>query len=190
MRFIVFGPPGAGKGTQAKLLSSQFQIPHLSTGEILRSKQNDDDEISLILKDIMSTGKLVSDEILNQIVSEKLLSSKCKKGFILDGYPRTFIQLNHLNSFLKDNNITIDIILNFILSEKIIEDRIINRSKIENREDDSIDIIRTRIKTYLSETMPITEHFRKKCPNIFFEIDGEQEIDKIQSDIIKLLKKC
>ena len=96
MHIIFFGPPGAGKGTQAKLLSSYLGIPHLSTGEILRSKLNDDDELSSKLRHIMTSGNLVSDEILNEIVSIKLLADDCKKGFILDGYPRTTVQSEYL----------------------------------------------------------------------------------------------
>ena len=98
MRIIFFGPPGAGKGTQAKLLSSYLGIPHLSTGEILRSKLNEEDELSNRLKHVMTSGNLVSDEILNEIVSMTLLTDNCKKGFILDGYPRTIVQSEFLIS--------------------------------------------------------------------------------------------
>ncbi len=189
MRCILFGPPGAGKGTQANLLSTFFKIPHLSTGEILRLKQNDNDNLSKILKEIMSSGKLVSDDVLNKIVSEKLLTAECSEGFILDGYPRTSNQLYHLESFLKNNNFSLNFVLNIKLSDKVVERRIIHRSKTENREDDNIEVIRTRIKTYNFETRPISEYYREKYQNIFFEIDGEQEIAKIQSDILKILKK-
>ena len=138
MRLIIFGPPGAGKGTQAKLLSSYLSISHLSTGEILRSKLNDKDELSSKLQNIMSLGKLVSDDILNQIVSEKLMSKECSRGFILDGYPRTIDQMDYLNNFNEKNNIIINLIINIYLDDLTIQNRIISRSKIENRDDDSI----------------------------------------------------
>ena len=190
MRLIIFGPPGAGKGTQAKLLSSHLSIPHLSTGEILRSKLQDKDNLALKLKKIMSTGQLVSDEILNEIVSKKILSNKCKKGFILDGYPRTLKQLNYLDLFLVNKKVNLDIILNLQLNEETIENRLVERSKIENREDDSNDTILTRIITYNTETRPIIEFYKRKYPKIFFELNGEQKIENIQSEIIKILRKC
>ena len=115
MRIIFFGPPGAGKGTQAKLLSSYLDIPHLSTGEILRSKLNENDELSSKLRHIMTSGNLVSDEILNAIVSIKLLTNDCKKGFILDGYPRTVAQSEYLISFMDKQAMVINKIINLSL---------------------------------------------------------------------------
>ena len=188
MKIILFGPPGAGKGTQAKLLSSYLTIPHLSTGEILRSKLDDKDEMSLNLKNIIASGNLVSDKILNQIVSEKILSEKCKNGFILDGYPRTIAQSNYLNSFFNENNFDFSSILNIKIDEKTIEYRIINRSKIETRDDDSLNVIRNRIKTYNNETLPVTQFYSEKYPSIFHEINGEQKIEKIQSELINIAK--
>ena len=108
MRIIFFGPPGAGKGTQAQLLSSYLGIPHLSTGEILRSKLNEDDKLSSKLRRIMTSGNLVSDETLNEIVSIKLLADDCKKGFILDGYPRTTDQSEYFNSFMDKQDLIIN----------------------------------------------------------------------------------
>ena len=183
MRIVLFGLPGAGKGTQANLLSSYLKVPHLSTGEILRSKLNDKDELSMKLKNTMSSGNLVSDNILNSIVSDKLLSDECKNGFILDGYPRTFLQAQHLNNFLKKNNIYLDKIININIEEKTIEKRIISRSQIESRDDDSLKVIRTRINTYFNETEIVTKNYKEKNPLVFFEINGEQDIEKIQLDI-------
>ena len=99
---IFFGPPGAGKGTQAKIIKNLLNLPHLSTGDILRSKSKKNDALAVELQDIMSSGKLVSDEILNKIVAEKLISD-CKDGFILDGYPRTIHQSKFLNNFLRES---------------------------------------------------------------------------------------
>ena len=190
MRIIFFGPPGAGKGTQAKLLSSYLGIPHLSTGEILRSKLNEDDELSRKSRHIMKSGNLVSDEILNEIVSIKLLTDDCKKGFILDGYPRTIAQSEYLNSFMDKQVMIINKVINIDLNDKNIEHRITLRSRIENRTDDSLEVIRNRIIKYNNETKPITQFYKSKYPHIFFELNGDQKIEKIHSDIINIVKKC
>ena len=108
---IFFGPPGAGKGTQAKYISKLLNLPHLSTGDILRLKVKQNDELAIKLKKIMAEGNLVSDEILNSIVSE-ILMRDCKNGFILDGYPRTLDQLDYLLNFMKKNSININYIFN------------------------------------------------------------------------------
>ena len=190
MRLIVFGPPGAGKGTQAKLLSSYLSISHLSTGEILRSKLNQKDELSLRLQNIMSSGNLVSDDILNQIVSEKLLSKECKPGFILDGYPRTINQMNYLNNYNQKNSIVINLIINIDVDNITIQNRILNRSKTENREDDSIQTIKTRVNTYNSETKPITEYYKNNNNSIYHEIDGSNKVDEIQKKLRNIVKNA
>ena len=188
MHIIFFGPPGAGKGTQAKLLSSYLSIPHLSTGEILRSKLNENDKLSNKLKYVMKSGNLVSDEILNEIVSNTLLRDNCKKGFILDGYPRTKFQSEYLNLFMDKQEMIIDKIINIDLHDNNIENRIKLRSRIENRSDDSFEVIRTRIIKYKNETKPIVKFYKSKYPFIFFELNGNQNIEKIHSDIIKIVK--
>ena len=129
MRIVFFGPPGSGKGTQAKLISREFNILHLSTGDILRNKLKDGDEISLKLQSVMSSGNLVSDNLLNQIIAEKLISKECSNGFILDGYPRTIVQSDFLLDFLNKNNLVLDAIFDFKIDFKTVEQRIISRSK-------------------------------------------------------------
>ena len=104
MKIIFFGPPGSGKVTQAKLLAKELDLLHLSTGDILREKLSDRDTLSIKLKEIMSSGNLVSDEILNQIIANKLISEECNNGYILDGYPRTILQSEFLLSFSKFSN--------------------------------------------------------------------------------------
>ena len=98
---IFFGPPGAGKGTQAKIISEFLNLPHISTGDVLRSKIRQKDSLGLQVEEIIANGKLVSDDILNAIVSEKLKSPECANGFILDGYPRSKLQSNFLDNFLE-----------------------------------------------------------------------------------------
>ena len=185
---IFFGPPGAGKGTQAKILSESLKIAHLSTGDILRSKIETNDKTSQEIKKIIASGKLVTDEILNNIVSERLINEKIN-GFILDGYPRTIQQSNYLDNFLDNNNLSIDIIFSIDLNFENLQKRIVNRSKEENREDDNTDIIKVRYQEYLKTTKLVSEKYKAISGKIFNEINGDQEIDQIQSEIAKICKK-
>ena len=189
MKIVFFGPPGSGKGTQAKLLSKELNILHLSTGDILRDKLSHGDSLSIKLKKIMSSGNLVSDEILNQIIANKLMSDECSNGYILDGYPRTISQSEFLLSFSKNNNLDLDIIFNFKIDFKLVEDRIILRSKEERRSDDNIDVIKTRLDKYIEETYPVSQFFSENFSQNFFTIDASQEVSKIQKELINIIKK-
>ena len=189
MILIFFGSSGAGKGTQAKLISKYFNIIHLSTGDILRNKLLENDSLAKKLKAIMDSGDLVSDEILNQIIKDKLISEECKKGFILDGYPRTISQKNFLEDFLFENSLKISNIFDFSLEESIIIDRIKSRANIENRQDDKDDIIKNRISKYYLETKPLSNYYSKNYPDNYNIITGNQEIEMIHQDILKIVKK-
>ena len=189
MNIIFFGPPGSGKGTQAKLISEYLKISHLSTGDILRQKLNEEDELSKELKIIMSSGNLVSDNLLNQIIVQKLSSNDCLNGFILDGYPRTIKQAEYLTSLMKENSFTIDLIFSFKIDFKTVQQRIMDRFEKEKRTDDNIDSVKTRLEKYTKETHPVSEHFRKNFSNIFFEVNASQEISEIQKELRKILKK-
>ena len=160
---IFFGPPGAGKGTQAKIISEYLKIPHLSTGDILR-KLLDKDDLAIELKKVMSSGNLVSDEILNSIVSSRLQNEK-SNGFILDGYPRTLKQSEFLNNFLLDISYSINFIFNIQIDFKTLKHRILLRSSEENRDDDNIDVIET-------DTMNILIQLKKYL--IFIKINSIQ----------------
>ena len=189
MKIVFFGPPGSGKGTQAKLLAKELNILHLSTGDILREKLNDGDSLSIKLKEVMSSGNLVSDEILNQIIANKLISEECIKGYILDGYPRTISQSEFLISFSKSNSSNLDIIFNFKIDFKLVEQRIMLRSKQEQRSDDNIDVIKTRLDKYIEETYPVSQFFSENFSQNFFTIDASQEVSKIQKELINIIKK-
>ena len=188
MILIFFGPPGAGKGTQASLIAHNFKIPHLSTGDILRNKLLQKDELSTKLKHIMDKGQLVPDDILNEIVSKRINNPDCLRGFILDGYPRTMGQALFLNTILNSKNCKIDKIIDIAVDEKIIVKRIISRSKEEDRRDDKEEVIKTRIFRYLSETKPLSDYYKSKYPSDYLMINGNQEIEKITEDIVKILK--
>jgi len=189
MKIIFFGPPGSGKGTQAKLLANELNILHLSTGDILREKLSDGDSLSIKLKEVMSSGNLVSDEILNQIIANKLMSEECDNGFILDGYPRTISQSDFLVSFFKSNSLILDVIFNFKIDFKLVEERIMLRSKQEQRSDDNINVIKTRLDNFIEETYPVSKFFSENYSQNFFTIDASQEVSKIQKELINITKK-
>lgn len=189
MKIVFFGPPGSGKGTQAKLLAKELNILHLSTGDILREKLSDGDTLSAKLKEIMSSGNLVSDEILNQIIANKLMSKECRNGYILDGYPRTISQSEFFLSFSKSNSLNLDIIFSFKINFKLVEERIMLRSKQEKRSDDNIEVIKTRLDKYIDQTYPVSQFFSKNFSQNFFTIDASQEVSKIQKELINIIKK-
>ena len=189
MKIVFFGPPGSGKGTQAKLLAKGLNILHLSTGDILRDKLSDNDALSIKLKNIMSSGNLVSDQILNQIIANKLLSVECCNGFILDGYPRTISQSEFLLLFFKRNSLNLDIIFDFRIDFKLVEERIMLRSKQEQRSDDTKDVVKTRLDKYVEETYPVSQFFAENFSQNFFTIDASQEVSKIQKELINIVKK-
>ena len=189
MILIFFGPPGAGKGTQASLISHQLFIPHISTGEILRTKLLDTDSLSIKIQKIIDSGNLVSDDILNELVTNRLNNLDCQSGFILDGYPRTLSQKNYLEKYLKSKKLKISNIFELVIDKEVIERRINSRSNIENRQDDKAEIIKIRIKKYIQETKPLSDYYSFSYPDCYNVINGNQEIEMIQEDILKIVKK-
>ena len=184
---IFFGPPGAGKGTQAKILSKLINLPHLSTGDILRKKILEKDDLAFELREIMSSGKLVSDDILNTIVKSRL-NTDAENGFILDGYPRTIEQSNFLNNLLKNNSKEINYIFNIKIKFDILKERILKRSSEESREDDKINVLETRFLEYKNTTQKVSDFYRDNCSEIFFEIDGFLKIEEITKKIKEIVK--
>ena len=180
MRIILFGPPGCGKGTQATFISEALAIPHLSTGDMLRSAVSSGSEIGLKAKNIMESGGLVSDQIVLSIVEQRIAKDDCEKGFILDGFPRTVNQAEKLDSLLSTNNK-----LDYVLRIKVDEEEIIKRLIDRAREDDKPDIIKNRFKTYNSETQPLIPFYEDR--KILFNINGMQEIEKVSEDIKKVI---
>ena len=189
MKIIFFGPPGSGKGTQAKLIAEKHNILHLSTGDILRQKLNDGDKLSEELKKTMSSGNLVSDNLLNQIIAKKLKTQDCLKGYILDGYPRTLTQSEFFLSFLKINNTPIDFIFDFKIDFQIVEERIIRRFKEEKRSDDNLDVVKTRLNMYMQETYPVSQSYSKEFAKNYYVIDAAHEVSQIQMELMKIIKK-
>ena len=180
MRIILFGPPGCGKGTQATFISEALAIPHLSTGDMLRSAVSSGSEIGLKAKNIMESGGLVSDQIVLSIVEQRIAKDDCEKGFILDGFPRTVNQAENLDLLLSDNYK-----LDYVLRIKVDEEEIIKRLIDRAREDDKPDIIKNRFKTYNSDTEPLIPFYEER--KILFNINGMQEIEKVSEDIKKVI---
>ena len=189
MILIFFGPPGAGKGTQAKLVSKELKIVHLSTGELLRDQLKKENKLSLEVKKIIDKGQLVSDKILNQIVSERILQQDCKKGFIFDGYPRTLSQAYFINDYFVKNNLIFSHFFEFTMDFDLITKRITSRALIESRTDDSERTIKTRFSKYNQETKPVLNYYNKQYSSIYHIVDGNQEIEKINFLLLRLLKK-
>ena len=180
MRIILFGPPGCGKGTQATFISESLAIPHLSTGDMLRSAVSSGSEIGLKAKNIMESGGLVSDQIVLSIVEERIAKDDCEKGFILDGFPRTVNQAEKLDLLLSTNNK-----LDYVLRIRVDEEEIIKRLIDRAREDDKPDIIKNRFKTYNTETQPLIPFYEER--KILFDINGMQEIEEVSEDIKKVI---
>ena len=184
---IFFGPPGAGKGTQAKIISELLNVAHLSTGDILRKKLLEQDKLANELKAIMSAGNLVSDKILNSIVASRL-NKELNNGFILDGYPRTLKQSEFLNEYLYETSNSINYIINIQINFETLKSRILKRSSEESRDDDKIEVIETRYNEYLNSTQKVTQLYKEKYSNIFYEIDGSLQIQEITEKIRQILK--
>ena len=176
-KYLLFlGPPGAGKGTQAGLMSQASKFLHLSTGELLRKEVDMKTNLGIQVKEIINSGNLVKDELVLEIVRKNLL--KKNKGWILDGYPRNISQANSLNKVLEDINQSLEMVFYLDVNEEILVKRLLNRG----RTDDNEDTIRTRLSIYKETTEPLIDFYRDK--NILEYIDGDREL-KVISDEIK-----
>lgn len=214
MQFVLFGPPGAGKGTQAKLLSAQFGIPQISTGDILRSAVKNETPLGKKVKAILDRGELVPDEVIVELVEERLSEDDARNGFILDGFPRTLFQAQALENWLKKNHRETLIVVRIKISEEEIVKRLTSRricekcgftynliynpppednrcekcgGQIIQRSDDNEDTIRKRIRVYIEQTTPVIDFYRSR--NNLFEVDGNQDVDKVFQDILNFLDK-
>ena len=181
MNIILFGPPGAGKGTQAKYLVKKINGFQVSTGDMLRNEINKNSEIGKKITDHMRDGKFVSDEIVNKLIKNVISDLKNSKNLIFDGYPRSLSQAKNLNLLLDTSNLKIDYIFFLNVSKETIIKRIEKRKIIEKRSDDNFDTLLKRYDTYMETTRPVLD-FYSKNPN-FHEIDGTLKIDEITAKI-------
>ena len=185
MNIILFGPPGAGKGTQSKYLVKKLNAFQISTGELLREEINKKSEIGKIITNDMSNGNFVSDEIVNKLIKNLVFDPEKKNKLIFDGYPRSLSQAKHLNLLLETSNQKIDLILFLNVDKETIIKRIEKRKITEKRSDEDSNTILKRYETYMKTTQPVL-NFYSENPN-FKEINGSLEIDEITRKIDNFL---
>ena len=181
MNIILFGPPGAGKGTQAKYLVNKLDGFQISTGDLLREEIKKDTDIGKKIIKNMNDGKFVSDEIVNDIIKNIILDPRKKSKLIFDGYPRSISQAKNLNSLLGDSNQKIDCVFFLNVDKDTIIKRIEKRKILEKRSDDDLETILKRYDTYMKTTKPVLDFYSKNSN--FHEIDGGQEISQITRKI-------
>jgi adenylate kinase len=188
MNVILFGPPGAGKGTQAQMLVSEFGMVQLSTGDMLRAAIAAESELGLKAKSIMDAGQLVSDDIMIGMISERMDAPDCANGVILDGFPRTVAQAEALDLMFADKNIVLDSVIEIAVDEAALFARIENRAAETggSRSDDNAEVLAERLKVYHANTAPILPYYKDK--NKLVTIDGMQSIDKVSEDIRSVMQ--
>ena len=181
MNLILFGPPGAGKGTQSKYLVKKLSAFQISTGDMLRNEIQTNSEIGKKIINDMDDGKFVSDGIVNELIKNAVFDPQKKGKLIFDGYPRSLSQAKNLDSLMEKSNQKIDFIFFLNVNKETIIKRIKKRKSIENRSDDETNTILNRYETYMETTRPVLDFYSKN--SYFYEIDGTQEIDKITRKI-------
>ncbi len=214
MNLIFLGAPGAGKGTQAKMVSEKYGIPQISTGDMLREAVAKGTELGKKAKEYMDRGELVPDEIVIGIVKERLQQPDCEKGFVLDGFPRTLAQAEALDEMLKELGKKIDAVINIAVPEEEVVKRIVYRRTCKNcgavyhliynppkednkcdkcggelyqRDDDKEETVRERYRVYRENTEPLIEYYRKK--GILYDVDGTKDIKGVWEQIEAILEK-
>lgn len=213
MKLILLGPPGAGKGTQAKMLTEQFSIPQISTGEILRAAVKDGTPMGVKAKLFMDAGGLVPDEVVVGIVRERLLEADCHNGFILDGFPRTVAQADALQASLREMDKQLDQVISLKVDEEALVERLTGRRTCKDcgrgyhvlfdppraaglcdgcggdlfqRDDDQEVTIRKRLQVYAEQTAPLISYYREA--GVLMELDGMQPIAQVQEQMLSLLQ--
>lgn len=211
MRFVLLGPPGAGKGTQAVMLAKHFHIPHISTGDILRANVSQGTDLGIAAKSYMDKGELVPDEVLIGIIRDRLQESDCDGGFMLDGFPRTIPQADALADILGELEMPLDAVIDIDVSDNALVERLSGRricqkcgvsyhlifnppvnnicscgGGLYQRVDDSEESIKNRLKVYHSLTKPLIDYYKSK--GLLKSINGEAEINIIQNNIINALE--
>ena len=209
MNIILFGAPGAGKGTQAKELTKKYEIPQISTGDILRAAIANKTPLGLEAKKLMDEGKLVSDDIVNGLVEARLHEADCEKGFILDGFPRTVAQAEALDGILEKFNKKIEKVIALDVSDDEIIERITGRrvskktgkiyhikynppvdenpEDLEQRADDNKETVVKRLEVYNKQTAPVLDYYKKQGK--VYTVDGTKKLEEITKDIIEILEK-
>ena len=182
--FVLFGPPGAGKGTQAGSMVERYKLCHLSTGELLRSEIAAGTPLGLKAKALIEGGNLVPDEVVEGMIESKFKSVKDVDGFLLDGFPRTIAQAEALDAMLTKNGETVTACVSLMIPDDLIHERTAHRANIEGRADDARpEVVENRVKTYHAKTEPLIEFYKKA--NRYHEIQGIGSIEEVRDRIFK-----
>ena len=187
--FLIFGPPGSGKGTQSVKLASEFNLIHLSTGDMLRDEVAAQTELGKKVEGIMQRGELVPDDVVIQMIAERVDSNPGSEGFIFDGFPRTVDQARALDKTLAVKNTSISKMLMLEVEHKELVNRLVRRAEISGRADDKdVDIIENRIKVYKEKTEPVISYYKKE--NKYLPVNGMGDIEEIFNRLSKALADC
>jgi len=187
MRLILMGPPGAGKGTQAKFVAEHFEIPAISTGDIFRANVSEGTELGLEAKRYMDAGEYVPDEVTNRMVRNRIDEPDAERGFLLDGYPRTLAQVEELDGMIEFTGHRLDAVAVLTVDEDEIVDRLLQRAQVEGRADDTEEVIRRRQEVYAEQTEPLIGVYRKR--GILVEVDGMGEVSEVTQRVFDALDK-
>lgn len=187
LNIVLFGPPGAGKGTQSERLIEKYGLVHLSTGDIFRANIKGETELGLLAKSYMDQGNLVPDEVTINMVKNEVSRHKDPKGFIFDGFPRNTAQAEELDAFLSEMNTSINLMLALEVEENELRARLAKRAEISGRPDDANpEVIQNRINVYKNETAPVKDFYQAQ--NKYHEIDGIGSIDEISERLYRAIE--
>jgi adenylate kinase len=187
MRLILMGPPGAGKGTQAKVIAAQYGIPAISTGDIFRANVAGQTPLGLEAQRYMDAGEYVPDEVTNAMVRDRLGLDDAKPGFLLDGYPRTLAQVKELDAMLQAYDVELDTVVSLTVDRDELVQRLLQRASVEGRADDTEDVIRRRQELYAEETSPLIDVYAER--GMLLEVDGMGTIETVTKRIFDGLEK-
>ena len=187
MNIVIFGPPGAGKGTQSNFIVKQFNLKQISTGELLRKEIKTNTELGHKISSIINSGNLVSDDIVGNIIEKYISNDSYKNKLIFDGYPRNLIQAKNLDRLLKRNDQKIDIALKLSVSLETVKKRILERKNLEKRADDKKDIAIRRYETYENNIKPVIDFYKQH--DLLKEVNGEGSISEISDEISGLIDR-
>lgn len=182
VRLVLFGPPGAGKGTQAARICEQLGVPAISTGDIFRSNIKGGTELGRRVVEYTSVGALVPDELTDELVRDRLAEADARDGFLLDGYPRNLAQVSALDAILKETGRTLDVVVEITADADVVVERLLKRAQIEGRADDTEDVIRHRLDVYAEQTAPLSDVYADR--GLLVRVDGLGQIDEVTARLL------
>jgi adenylate kinase len=187
VNILLLGPQGSGKGTQAKRISEEYGVPHIATGDMLRATIEADTPLGRTLKPILDSGQLVSDDLMIQLIRNRLEEPDAAEGFVLDGFPRTWAQARALDAMLREIGRDLDVVFELQTSDGVSTERLLKRAREESRADDTPEVIAERLATYHRETEPLVEHYRTSGNLV--GIHAARSINEVFSEIQDALEQ-